>query len=526
MKIEGQEYDICLKADGSLFSAPGSIHVATGKSYTMPTEWTIEMLNDLPIYDEKWLNRTMTPAGSHSLDHNTHCNRSDLILLEDREIQAWKRLVKHGGTIAKQSAHKECIARAGEILWNFALPYERAMHYMMIWAELPGQLDEHGMHSPWSEKEIEHKLKDALKKPREPHASVLVDMDEMVDAVVKPHTAADVPDYYRESIKPSITKSKLPPITIAGDFLTKHYVPPQELVEGVLHRGSKLSLGGPSKSFKTWTLIDLALAISTGTSWLGFNCAKGNVLYLNFEIQEEFFQSRLKNLVASRKCKDADPKDINNLHIWNLRGYCTGYQELFPLIKERIKETSYDLIVIDPLYKLYGETDENSAKEVAKMLNAVENLCTCTHAAVSYGAHFAKGDSSKKASIDRVSGSGVFARDPDSIINFQPHQEDGCFTVDAILRNFSPIHPFVVKWDFPRWGRIEADPKDISQSRNVYSSKMILALLGNDSLLLTDWQKRVGCSKNTLVKYKNELCEKGVIEQNAVTEQWSLTKRT
>src|SRR3954470_23651854 len=39
--------------------------------------------------------------------------------------------------------------------------------------------------------------------------------------------------------------------------------------------------------------------------------------------------------------------------------------------------------------------------------------------------HFAKGNAAAKETIDRISGSGVFARDPDSLITFTKHEEQG-----------------------------------------------------------------------------------------------------
>jgi DNA-binding transcriptional ArsR family regulator len=72
-----------------------------------------------------------------------------------------------------------------------------------------------------------------------------------------------------------------------------------------------------------------------------------------------------------------------------------------------------------------------------------------TGAAVVVAHHFAKGDSTAKNAMDRMSGAGAWARDPDSIMVLTPHEEDGCFTVTSILRNL-PQHPeFVLAWDYP-----------------------------------------------------------------------------
>lgn len=52
-----------------------------------------------------------------------------------------------------------------------------------------------------------------------------------------------------------------------------------------LEAGDKLCLASGSKSFKTWSLIQLCMAISNGVEWLGFVTHKRKVLFLNFELK-------------------------------------------------------------------------------------------------------------------------------------------------------------------------------------------------------------------------------------------------
>src|SRR5207244_10394065 len=102
-------------------------------------------------------------------------------------------------------------------------------------------------------------------------------------------------------------------------------------------------------------------------------------------------------------------------------------------ILRAIKSKKYVLIILDPIYKLLGSSEENKAGDTATLLNEVESLAVETGAAVAYGSHFSKGNQAQKESIDRVSGSGVYARDPDSIVNFTRHEKDDCYTVEATL---------------------------------------------------------------------------------------------
>src|ERR1700676_2358407 len=84
---------------------------------------------------------------------------------------------------------------------------------------------------------------------------------------------------------------------------------PAELVHGILHRGSKMVIGGGSKSFKTWSLIDLAISVATGAPWWGFETEQGRVLYVNFEIQDFFFAERIWR-VTEAKDRQLDPNQF------------------------------------------------------------------------------------------------------------------------------------------------------------------------------------------------------------------------
>lgn len=99
-------------------------------------------------------------------------------------------------------------------------------------------------------------------------------------------------------------------------------------------------------------------------------------------------------------------------------------------------------------------------------MNDIERLAVKTGAAVAFAAHYSKGNQAAKEAIDRVSGSGVFARDPDSLLMFTKHQEADCFTVEATLRNFPPLDPFVVRWEYPLFHRdSELDPTNLKTVR-------------------------------------------------------------
>jgi RecA-family ATPase len=320
----------------------------------------------------------------------------------------------------------------------------------------------------------------------------------------------------------------LPPIVDAAEFLASKVELPRELVCGLLHQGSKMVLGGGSKTFKTWTLLDLTVAVAAGEPWLSFKTVRGRVLFLNFEIQPGFLQQRLRAVAKEKGVALAK----GQIDLWNLRGHAASYNLLLPRISEHVKELGYVLIVLDPVYKLYGNTDENSAGAVAQLLNAIESLAVDTGAAVAFGAHYSKGNQAGKEAIDRISGSGVFARDPDSILNFTRHEEKDAFTVEATFRNFKPVEPFVVRWQYPLMRRDESlDPTRLKKPagrKPDYDPADLLRALPDGGLSLKDWQSaahdQCGVSGTTFHRLRRLLVEQGKVLKSGATSKWQPIK--
>ena len=259
----------------------------------------------------------------------------------------------------------------------------------------------------------------------------------------------------------SLRKSVLPPIDDGTTFIDTEIPLPAELVQGVLHQGTKLVLGGPSKAYKTWALLDLCVSVATGTDWWGFPCVKGPVLYINFEIPRPFMRRRLEAVTQAK----AITLKAGDIDIWNLRGHAASFEKLLEEIIEQVKARGYVLIVIDPTYKVMGERDENSASDMNNLMNTFERICNETNAAVAFGSHFAKGNAAGKEAIDRISGSGVTARDPDSILTLTRHSAgDAYFTADFTLRNMPKVEPFVLMREHPLMIRCEElDPNDLKR---------------------------------------------------------------
>lgn len=185
------------------------------------------------------------------------------------------------------------------------------------------------------------------------------------------------------------------------------------LIEGVLRQGHKMLLAGPSKAGKSFALIELCCAIAEGTKWMGWQCAKGKVLYLNLELDRASCLHRFKDVYGFLGLQ---PNNISNIDIWNLRGKSLPMDKLAPKLIRRALKKNYTAIIIDPIYKVITG-DENSADQMALFCNQFDRVCTELGAAVIYCHHHSKGSQGNKRSMDRASGSGVFARDPDALLD-------------------------------------------------------------------------------------------------------------
>ena len=185
------------------------------------------------------------------------------------------------------------------------------------------------------------------------------------------------------------------------------------LIEGVLRQGHKMLLAGPSKAGKSFALIELCCAIAEGQKWLSWQCAQGRVLYVNLELDRASCLHRFKDVYQALGW---NPGNIGNIDIWNLRGKSVPMDKLAPKLIRRAMKKDYLAIVIDPIYKVITG-DENSADQMANFCNQFDKVCTELGAAVIYCHHHSKGSQGSKRSMDRASGSGVFARDPDALLD-------------------------------------------------------------------------------------------------------------
>lgn len=311
-------------------------------------------------------------------------------------------------------------------------------------------------------------------------------------------------------------KRSLPDVMRWGELVGKEPRPmPEELVKGLLYRGGKMMLGGGSKSFKTWVLLDLALSVATGKPWWGMATTATPVLFVNFELKIESFERRVRDV-----CKAKGIESAPLFHVWHLRGRARDFRELRVPLLSKLRRFKIGLGILDPIYKCLGERDENSNGEVGDLLNEVESVAVDGDCAMVHGHHFAKGDSSEKDKRDLTAGAGAWMRDPDSSVVLRPHEEEDCFTAEFILRDFEPRNPMVVRWRKPcmEW-MPGADPSALRKAGRPKESgaEDVVKMLGDEKLSYSQWLRqaeRRGMSESTFKRRVKEALAGGKVSQN------------
>lgn len=199
------------------------------------------------------------------------------------------------------------------------------------------------------------------------------------------------------------------------DAIDWNHLPPlaDPLIDNLLRKGHKMLLSGPSKAGKSFLQIELAIAIGCGGDWMGWKCQQGRVIYVNFELDRPSCLHRFADVYNRLKI----PVDMrHNVEVWNLRGKSLALDKLAPKLIRRAKKINPVAVILDPIYKVITG-DENSAEQMAMFCNQFDKIANEVGCAAIYCHHHSKGAQGGKKAMDRASGSGVFARDPDALLD-------------------------------------------------------------------------------------------------------------
>lgn len=238
---------------------------------------------------------------------------------------------------------------------------------------------------------------------------------------------------------------KLPPVIPVASIINP---PPLKspIIAGYLREGEAMLISGSPKAGKSFLICQLALAVASGTDWVGQKCKKRKVLYIDAELQREVAQNRMHDIW--RKCDTVIPVYPDNLDLVSTKSDSVTLSDIADDIEHNAGK--YDLVIIDPLY-MFINSDQNDNTQMKKEMDQIKRIYA-TGASVIVNHHMTKGMQNGKMSIDRASGAGVISRFFDSILTLnllQPEQEDDARPerIEADTRSFKQPEPINLWFD-------------------------------------------------------------------------------
>lgn len=220
------------------------------------------------------------------------------------------------------------------------------------------------------------------------------------------------------------------------------------LVDDAWVDGSVGFISGPSKSYKTWIAIDLALSIVSGSPFLGrFPVRRtGPVLLIQEEDPTAVLQERLR-LIGKSKGMLPNVEVRDNfvhidfpeypLHIINLQGFNLGVQDRVDQVRNLIAQINPVMVILDPLIVLLPQgVDEYKGAEVSAVLQSIKMWREQFHCAIAIVHHWNKG---KNQEGDRFAqhmyGSFAFHAWLESALHVMPiiPEEEGAHITEVIM---------------------------------------------------------------------------------------------
>lgn len=192
-----------------------------------------------------------------------------------------------------------------------------------------------------------------------------------------------------------------PPPT-GAHFLAQEFPPPKWLVEDVVPAGGCCWLFGPPKSLKSWSALDLALAVASGQTWLGRRTTPGRVWIVDAESIAARLQDRLQRLAAGRGLATAD---LSNLIVECPGRFLLSRMRDLERFRRSVREIQPALIVLD-CWQRFHALDENKAADMGPLLG---DLREAAAGAAAIAIHHARkpqnGQGRGSSTGDRIRGS-------------------------------------------------------------------------------------------------------------------------
>jgi RecA-family ATPase len=269
---------------------------------------------------------------------------------------------------------------------------------------------------------------------------------------------------------------------------------PGHLIKNLIRLGQVGSLSGASKTYKSWTAMEMALAVCQGKQFARWGANLGPVFYVDTELEQYDFQSRMKAIISGGRYGEPDPCDFEHLL---LRGMTFDIKQVVDYLIRKLRNREPGLIVIDAAYSLLGGIDENSNKgdDVAGYGNQLHRLAAATGSAVLFVLHFSKGSQDGKRGIEKSSGAGTWGRFVDFAIAIDKHTKDFHYNFEITTRTFAEDKPFVCQRINGHWEEVAGMDVARQQGADLTPFLHLLSAAKDCELSANNWMASMAAAK-------------------------------
>lgn len=219
------------------------------------------------------------------------------------------------------------------------------------------------------------------------------------------------------------------------------------IVDGIIPPHTAGILAGDSGVGKTWLMLDLAIAIASGTPWLGqFDVRQGTVLIVDEENAELLLRVRMLMLLKGR---GLDAKNVpihfaigNAVDLAPVKGKRGEpiMSESTRRLGKTINKIKPRLVMFDSLVRV-NSAKENDSTEMSKVFSVVKGLMDRTGIACIFAHHTRKG---RSQSGQDIRGSGDIRAFADYTLIASKGKDKTINVLHDKSRWSEPVNPFVV----------------------------------------------------------------------------------
>lgn len=273
-------------------------------------------------------------------------------------------------------------------------------------------------------------------------------------------------------------------------------------------------VSGPPKSFKTWTVLEMAVSVASGLPCLGAFPVHGAGPVLLYAAEDPPAALRLRLLaLAQNHGLKLDQIDIRIIRADSLRLDRAADREKLAATVELHRPV---LLVLDPLVRLHA-LDENQAAAMAELLGHIRSLQRSFNTAVAIVHHCRK--SPARSPGQSLRGSSDLYAFVDSLVSLQ--RRHGCVMFSAEHRSAPELAPIPLelvasmKPNAAPYLRIVTAPSEESPPKNQLEDNIVQFLKDSSMPCSTDFLRTaLHVRKQRLLEAMRNLLQQGLIQRN------------